>query len=417
MRPLALFSPSLVAAALVGCNREPEPSYHADIAPILSQHCTRCHNGDGMGTGDFTDANIAIAMAPAMLAAIDAGRMPPPAADPECRDYVGSEFLHLPAEKRDVISAWLDAGTPLGDPADAPVDVPQPLTELAEWDTEIKMEHAYTPAFADPNNPGNEYRCFAVDHGQAEDFFITGMAPVVDADPLVHHIVMYRLKKTDLPGNYDPEVGVDCINMTDVGEGMIAGWAPGAMPLEFPEGVGLRVKSNEYLVFQMHYFNAGASAVGLSDQSGYRFRTTTDVETEVTMLPIGFYNFRIPAGDANYSASDGLEIPSPYYADIWGVFPHMHVLGKGYRVSMSRPGEAEECIVASDRYDFNNQLTYGFAAPVRVGSGTTLTLSCTWDNSAENPNQFFDPPQEIRYGERTDEEMCYAFSLVSYGIE
>lgn len=410
MRALALLIPALTA-----CKSEPAPTYHADASPILQQHCTRCHNADGMGTGDFTDPSVAIAMAPAMIAAIDAGRMPPPAADPECRDYVGSEFLHLPAEKRDVLAAWADAGALLGDPADAPADVPQPMTQLTEWDMEVMMEHAYTPTFSDPSNPGNEYRCFAVDHGQTEPFFITGMAPVVGADALVHHIVVYRLKKTDLPEGYDPTQGVDCIGMTDVGEGMIAGWAPGAMPLEFPEGVGLEVKPTEYLVFQMHYFDSGEA--GRSDQSGYHFRTTAEVDTKVEMLPIGLYDFNIPAGDPAYEHADGMEIPSPYYVDIWGVFPHMHVLGKSYKVWMEHADGTEACIVASDRYDFNNQLTYGFTAPVHVSSGTAINLSCTWDNSAENPNQMHVPPSNVRYGERTDEEMCYAFSLVSYGVE
>jgi hypothetical protein len=84
---------------------------------------------------------------------------------------------------------------------------------------------------------------------------------------------------------------------------------------------------------------------------------------------------------------------------------------------MEHADGTEACIVASDRYDFNNQLTYGFTAPVHVSSGTAINLSCTWDNSAENPNQMHDPPSNVRYGERTDEEMCYAFSLVSYGVE
>ena len=74
-----------------------------------------------------------------------------------------------------------------------------------------------------------------------------------------------------------------------------------------------------------------------------------------------------------------------------------------------------ECLVASDRYDFDNQLTYMFDAPILLEEGTQFSLSCTWNNSTDNPNLLINPPVDIGYGERTDEEMCYAFTLISLG--
>jgi hypothetical protein len=52
--------------------------------------------------------------------------------------------------------------------------------------------------------------------------------------------------------------------------------------------------------------------------------------------------------------------------------------------------------------------------PLHIAPGERIHYSCSWDNSAENPDQFFDPPRDIRYGERTDEEMCFGFTLVSF---
>ena len=99
-------------------------------------------------------------------------------------------------------------------------------------------------------------------------------------------------------------------------------------------------------------------------------------------------------------------------AKIYGTFPHMHVLGTGYRIGRERDG-AVDCLAESDAYDFNNQLTYMFEDPVVVTGGDTLSLECTWDNSAGNPNRIHDPPVDVTYGERTDQEMCFAFTLVS----
>ena len=51
--------------------------------------------------------------------------------------------------------------------------------------------------------------------------------------------------------------------------------------------------------------------------------------------------------------------------------------------------------------------------PVTVWPGDTIRMECTWNNSRSNPDLIHDPPQETRYGERTDEEMCFAFAFMS----
>ena len=86
----------------------------------------------------------------------------------------------------------------------------------------------------------------------------------------------------------------------------------------------------------------------------------------------------------------------------------MHVLGTAYEMKTEN-----ECLVASDRYDFDNQLTYMFDQPIFLAPETKFSLSCTWDNSTNNPNLIIDPPVDVGYGERTDEEMCYVFTLAS----
>jgi hypothetical protein len=83
---------------------------------------------------------------------------------------------------------------------------------------------------------------------------------------------------------------------------------------------------------------------------------------------------------------------------------------------VEREDGTEDCLLeGTERYDFHNQLTYMFNEAPVVRPGDRVHFECTWDNSAENPNQLFDPPQDIGYGERTDQEMCYAFTLVSVG--
>lgn len=391
----------------------PSVEFYADVAPVLLDHCVRCHQPDGQGPGDFTDPALVSAMAEIMLAQVDAGVMPPPVADPACRDYIGSEFLSIPEAKRDLISAWIDAGKPVGEPPGLPPAAPV-AAELADPDLSLLIPAPYTPSFADAANPGNEYRCFALDHGQTEDFFITALHPLVDQAELLHHAVLFTIPTDELTPELTGPLGVDCINNMDATDGMVAAWAPGALPIEF-EDAGMRVRADQTLILQLHYFQ-GADQV-LADRSGYAMRIAPAVSREIIMAPFAKYNFRIPAGEADYSATERINWTSSYPAiKVWGSFPHMHRLGTGYRLWIDHPDGSSECLLSGeDRYDFHNQLTYMFRDPAVVQPGDVVSFECTWDNSAENPNQTFDPPQDIRFGERTDEEMCFAFTLVSLG--
>ena len=415
------------AACGQGATAPDEVTWHADIHPIMERHCTRCHTEGGQAVGDFADLEQVRAFSAVMLSRMDEGAMPPPVADPECRDYLGSEHLSLPDASREAFRAWVAAEMPEGDPADAPAidDAPAVETELADPDLVLTMPTPYAPTFSDPQNPGNEYRCFILDHGQEESFFVTDFHPVIGEPALVHHVVLLTVPESVVPDDYDPAVGLDCINgRSPIGsstDGMIAGWAPGMTPVHLEETLadgttatrGIRIERNQRLVVQMHYYRNGPEVDGLTDQSGYAFKIAPVVDTPLRMAPLGLYDFRIPANDADYSYGESIEIPAGVTGRIHVLFPHMHVLGTRYRVWRERAGE-DTCIVAGD-YTFDNQLSYVLREPLEFGPGDRLHLECTWDNSTNNPNRIHDDPRDVGFGERTDQEMCYAFTLLSIG--
>jgi len=385
-------------------------TYYPDVQPIVDAQCVRCHNPDGVGPFDFSDAQTFASFAERALARVEAGTMPPAVSDPECHPYVGQEHMNVPEGTAELLADWIEQGKVMGDPADAVPIEPIPV-DLPEVDLQVMMEAPYTPVYTDERNPGNEYRCFYLDPSD-EDIYIGGLHPVVDNAAMVHHMVLFTVPDAEVPAQAGPE-GVDCIDMSAGGDGMIAAWAPGMLPIELPEGAAIKVDRNRTLVLQMHYYDAAPP--GSSDQSGYAFDLvpSATVTDEVFMLPLGAFDFEIPAGDPAYTHHTSLTLPDWFGgAKIYATFPHMHVLGTGYRLWYTREGR-ENCLAESDRYDFENQLTYVFPEPIQVTGGDTLHLECTWNNSTSNPELIHDPPIPIGYGERTDEEMCYAFTLVS----
>jgi hypothetical protein len=392
-------------------------TFHQDVRPLLEDHCWRCHYEGGQGPGDFTKPENVVALAPAIMAAIDDKRMPPPVSDPGCRDYLSAERMALAPGARDTIARWISDGMVLGD-APAQVAAPDPEPTLKDPDLTLTLAQGYAPTYADPRNAGNEYRCFALEHGQTEPFFITGLHPIVDQDSIVHHVVLAKTKRAALPPETTQAAGQDCISdMSALGDGsdgggIFAAWAPGMEPVLF-EDAGIKVAPDEVFVLQMHYYFSGPDAQGLVDRSGYALKTAPTVKNEIRMAPLGTGDFLIPAGDLAYTA-EGVIDDIPVELTVWGVFPHMHVLGWQYAMSFGPEGE-EQCLLQAERYDFGNQLTYMFKEPVVIPARTPIRFSCTWNNSTSNPSLIHNPPIDVAYGERTDEEMCYAFTYFSIG--
>jgi mono/diheme cytochrome c family protein len=407
---------------LLGCKpsapaEDEGPTWTRDVQPIVEQHCVRCHNADGTGVGDFQNFSTVSAFAEVMLEKIDSGEMPPPASDPACRDYVDSEVLFLDAEKRDIIAAWIEAEKPEGDPADTQTYDTQ-LYTLDEANFELRIPEPYTATFTDSSDPGNEYQCFALEHGQTEAFYISAIHPLVDNQKMAHHVILGTAKaKALIPGS-ETNAGASCIAnggaFANGESAMLGGWAPGMQPMRLPDGVGIRVEPDDYLVIQMHYFQGDLTEDERTDRPGVAMVISDAVDEEVYMWTFGTQDFVIPAGAESHSAGDSFTLPNvgEYSINVWSMLPHMHAIGSGFAMSVETDS-GEECVVQSDGYDFDNQQNYLFKEPLSVRNGDKVSWTCTWNNSESNPDLIYNPPIDIRYGEGSEDEMCFFFGLIS----
>ena len=60
------------------------------------------------------------------------------------------------------------------------------------------------------------------------------------------------------------------------------------------------------------------------------------------------------------------------------------------------------------RYDFNWQLAYRYAQPLRIPAGSFLRATAWYDNSADNPANP-DPTKTVRWGPQTTDEMMLGY--------
>lgn len=405
---------------LAACVGEEDPgtqpvTFYEDVRPLLAQSCARCHNPTGLGAGgDFLDYENAAAWAPVMVDRIDRGEMPPPAADPACHPYQDADLYQADPALRDVLARWVEQGVPAGDEASAPaVSVPEPRS-LPRRDLEMKAPAPVVPQF----DGGNEYRCFnlgAVDSAT----YITGLEFLIDHPEISHHALLFIDADGGNAANVtDPASQSWPCSVNDMPGQMLHAWAPSNGAAILPEGAALFVPGGAELVLQMHYFDRPGDDP--ADQPGYAFTTSDTLGELMFLLPAGPEGFTIPAGDPSYSESFLFPL-APFSGgglidlSVWGVLPHMHLLGTSYDFH-TESADGDKCLSRADDYDFSMQPTYWFEEPVHVGGSDTLSITCTWDNSAENPLQVSDPPVDVHWGENTQDEMCYGFFYVTFAF-
>src|SRR5205823_4718336 len=107
----------------------------------------------------------------------------------------------------------------------------------------------------------------------------------------------------------------------------------------------------------------------------------------------------IPAGDERFVVKGTASVSEDML--LHSIMPHMHMLGKQIKVTMTPPEGAPTLLFNVKEWDYNWQETYFFKEPLKLKAGTTLDLEAVYDNSAKNPSNPFNPPRVVTYGEQT----------------
>lgn len=373
-------------------------TWYADIEPITYQKCATCHEDGGVGPGDWTSYEEASAAGPAIAAWVGADAMPLPAADPECRPYIGHERMNLTDDEKAALIAWGEGGAPLGDEADQTPGLVVPSTTLSDTNASLPMISEHTLTL---DGSGNQHWCQVLENPFDETTYVTGIDVELGNREVVHHMVL----AIDQGGDAGIEYGTDgtepefaCTDPVVESDWLlIHAWTPGMEPVEFPEGMGYTIQPGDQLVLQMHYF--GDPSQTYTDRSTYKLRTVDEIDQEVGMFAFGPTRFTIEAGNAEATAQDGMTNNFGVDFQVLGAFPHMHTLGRRFHSYMTDAETKEESCVIEGPYDFDHQMTYMFEDPMTWKQGDRLKFQCTWDNS--------DGTEDVSFGEGTDEEMCF----------
>ncbi len=92
--------------------------------------------------------------------------------------------------------------------------------------------------------------------------------------------------------------------------------------------------------------------------------------------------------------------------EVLSIYPHAHFLAKDMKVFATLPDGTTRWLLSIDDWDFNWQDSFSYVAPVLLPKGSVITMRYTYDNTAANPRNPHIPPQRVRFGLESSDEMA-----------
>ena len=375
------------------------PTWHEHVAPIIAEHCLRCHTEGSIAPFQFSDYASAKPLAATIASVTKARSMPPFLADNsgECNTWRDSNWLT--DEEIVILSAWANGGAPEGTPRAAPV--PPTLPKITAPDIVLQMDTEFTPS----SSLVDEYRCFLVDPMLTEDSYVTQYEVIPGEPRVVHHVIIYSLKTpeaetqaTSMDGA-DGRPGYSCYGGAGVPSRMLAGWAPGTGAISFPSGTGIDLSAGRKLVMQVHYNMVGGA---FPDRSSIKLMVDKDTANPGILSIFGNSDLEIPPGLTDHEEVINRtvrEAGANKTVYLWGIFPHLHELGTTFRLERIR-GAEQTCLIDVPRWDFNWQFGYFLETPIELQPDDIIRLTCQFDSRSRTETTYF--------GEGTQDEMCLA---------
>ncbi|MEY2408963.1 MAG: hypothetical protein QOF48_1633 [Verrucomicrobiota bacterium] len=391
--PLILTLPFAAMAGPVTFNR--------DVAPIIHRNCSSCHRpGEAAPFPLLTYADVA--KKGSMISKVTTSHLMPPW-KAEAASYAYRDERRLTEAEIRLIRDWVETGMPEGAGAKPSLPVFSSGWQLGEPDLVVEMPAAYHVSADGPD----VYRNIAVPLGLSEDKWITALDMRPSARAAVHHVLYFAdpTGRAHLKPPQGTEPGFN--GMRPGGASVpLGGWALGAQPHHYPEGLALQVTKGSDLVIQYHFHPTGKpetekSRIGLYFAKKPPGRTLARIQ-----MPPHYSLFSgldIPPGEKDFVIRDSYVVPVAI--DAVGIGAHAHYIGRQLKMTATFPDGGVKTLLWIKDWDFAWQDRYFFQHLVPLPQGTKLDVEIHWDNSAANPRNPSSPPVRVVWGEESKDEM------------
>lgn len=407
-----------------------DPTFYEHVAPVFQAKCVNCHQADGIAPFALDDYAAASERAP-QIAAYTADRIMPPfliETGGECGDF--DESIALTEAEIELIGNWARTGAAEG----TPVALETPVVPQLEGGRDFSGP-MFTPRVNanDPLAQFDEYRCFPVQPGLDADTFVTGYDVLPGNAALVHHVLAFVVDPNAMSEDgtktnqqvmdelraVEPDRdGWSCFGMAGDNVSVESApviWAPGQGIVEYPGGLGVKLRQDRQLVIQIHYNMADSPPA--PDQTRVRLQLSDTVDREGVFildddLLRSLYEspMALPPDQESFVFSwersgNDYGFPPGLSAEIVGLFPHMHERGHRYTFEVAQGDGEYTCQGRVNRWDFNWQRIYNYDTPLTFNANSRFRVTCDYDTSGVT--------EPVLPGWGTRNEMCFVMLMLA----
>ena len=384
------------------------PTYHNDIAPILSNKCATCHANNKYSNIQLASYKEVAQNSKLILYVLDKGLMPKWKAD--------TIFCHFSNERKittqesNQIRQWISTGLKEG----KHVRVIDKKKKLDKLKTVWKY---YQPKIEiDLHNKLKDSLIYIyIPFKESNSFFVNGYSFLPGNSNVIHHANCWIYQTQN---DTDSTIFYKKINAYTDGivrekdaypEDIIFGcpWVPGSSEINFPVNSGFKMPQSGYIIFEIHVSpNAGFNTI----QPKLALQITEkqpDREVKHFVLGTNFNGTYSAPLIVNPNSYNEITITDtlPDDVSIFAIGPHMHYIGRKFEAFAISPTHDTIPIVKINDWDFNWQEYYVPQKLLVLHAGTSIVVKVFFDNTSNNPYNPFHPPQTIIEGIKTTNEM------------
>jgi uncharacterized protein DUF3471/copper type II ascorbate-dependent monooxygenase-like protein len=411
-------------------------TFSKDVAPIFYKSCAECHRPGEAAPFSVLSYKDLRPWAKSIKEKVISGQMPPWHADPHVGRWANDP--RLTQAQIDMISAWVDAGAPEGNPRDLP-PAPQFVGgwAMGKPDVVIEMSEEYTVEASGPD----EYQYFDVPTNFKEDKYVQMAEARPGNRKVVHHIIAFvvppgqpslnmvpkeqrsaalegslkntpfyrdgfliRMRKDQPVYNDASEIPANLKGFNNVDDFLTA-YAPGSDYGEWKPGMAKKVPAGATIRFQVHYSKVAGSVQKDRSMVGFIFAKEPPEKLMRTRAVANVF-FEIPPNAERHKViaywKPSLDV------NLYALMPHMHYRGVAMEYKVFYPDGRSEVLLNVPAYSFNWQMSYKPETPIRIPAGSKIQVTGYFDNSAKNKYNP-DPSKAVRQGEPTYDEMTMGF--------
>jgi mono/diheme cytochrome c family protein len=445
LKQAGVFFIAALCLLIVSCSETSEspsnPTWSADVAPIIYKNCTPCHRPGEAGGFNLLSYRDAVKRARLIRFVTQTRYMPPWPADPAYSHFLGERVLT--ESEINTIKKWVEQDTPRGDSLQEP---PAPTFYTGSYFGKPDLVISAQQAVSIKGNGTDVFLIQKFPYELEHDTIVAAIEFVPDQRKLVHHVnghlVSYDANRTF---NYSSGISQHSdtraelmavyrdmhVPYTDGRQPEFPPltpnavyYLPGYLPPIYPPAIGgYRLKKNgAFLLNNIHY---GPSNKDVRDSSHINiFFRKEPVQRPISEMQMGTFGvsaiepeFIIPP---NQIKTFHTQTTLSRDISLLSVNPHMHLVGTKFVAFALTPTGDTIPLIRINKWDFRWQYYYTYPQPKKLSAGTTIHVYGTFDNTVKNPNNPFHPPQTITQGNgiesmKTTEEMFqFIFTYVKY---